>query len=282
MYSDNLLKDKVILITGGGTGLGKSMAIAFGKLGAKVAITSRKEDVLTTTIDEFKALGIDSFSFPCDVREPLQVETMIHAVVDHFGQLNGLVNNAAGNFICPTEHLTAKGFEVIIDIVLKGTFNVTHTVGSQWIKNKQSGTILNISTTYADTGSGYVVPSACAKSGVNALTRSLASEWGKYGIRTNAIAPGPVPTKGAFSRLMPDEQWENKIKNRIPFKRFGTHEELTNVAIFLMSELSSFVNGEVIRMDAGEALYGAGQFNELDEIPTEIWPGLIKKMRKGE
>lgn len=282
MFDKKLLYKKVVLITGGGTGLGRSMALAMGKHGATVVIASRKSEVLESTKADFEQEGIDCRVLTCDVRDILSVEEMVAKVVEECGHLDILVNNAAGNFISPTEYLSAKGFDVIVDIVLKGTFYVTHTVGSYWIKNKIPGTVLNITTTYADSGSGYVVPSACGKAGVNALTRSLAVEWAKYGIRMNAIAPGPIPTEGAFSRLMPGADWEDKIKNRVPMKRFGTHDELSNLALFLVSDLSSFINGEVINMDGGEQIKGAGQFNDLDQIPAEVWPELAKKMRKGQ
>lgn len=282
MFDKKLLYKKVVLITGGGTGLGRSMAFAMGKHGATVVIASRKIDVLESAKADFVREGIDCRILTCDVRDILSVEAMVAKVVEECGHLDILVNNAAGNFISPTEYLSAKGFDVIVDIVLKGTFYVTHTVGSYWIKNNIPGTVLNITTTYADSGSGYVVPSACGKAGVNALTRSLAVEWAKYGIRMNAIAPGPIPTEGAFSRLMPGADWEEKIKNRVPMKRFGTHDELSNLALFLVSDLSTFINGEVINMDGGEQIKGAGQFNDLDQIPAEVWPELAKKMRKGQ
>lgn len=282
MYQNNLLKTKVIVITGGGTGLGKSMAKKFGALGANIVITSRKIEVLTETADELEKEGISCLPVQCDVREPDSIANLISKSIGKFGRIDVVVNNAAGNFISPTELLSPKGFEVIVDIVLKGTFNMTHSAGKYWIENKIPGIVLNITTTYADSGSGFVVPSACAKAGVNALTRSLAVEWAKYGIRMNGIAPGPVPTKGAFSRLMPDKNFEQKIISKIPYKRYGTHDELANLAAFLVSDLSSFVNGEIIRMDAGEQLKGAGQFNELDQIPPEVWPELVRTMRKGK
>lgn len=282
MFDEKLLYKKVVLITGGGTGLGRSMAYAMGKHGATVVIASRKNEVLDSTKADFNKEGIDCRRVSCDVRDSLAVDAMVNQIVEECGHLDILVNNAAGNFISPTEFLSPKGFDVIVDIVLKGTFYVTHSAGAYWIKNKIPGTVLNITTTYADSGSGYVVPSACGKAGVNAMTRSLAVEWAKYGIRMNAIAPGPIPTEGAFSRLMPGADWEEKIKNRVPMKRFGTHEELSNLALFLVSDLSSFITGEVINMDGGEQIKGAGQFNDLDQIPSEVWPELAKKMRKGQ
>lgn len=281
MFQPDMLSSKVIIITGGGTGLGKSMAKQFGLLGATVVITSRKSDVLDLTIKEFEQAGITCSSFPCDVRQIDQVTHLLDHVISKYGKVDVLVNNAAGNFISPTDMLSVKGFDVVIDIVLRGTFNTLHTLGNYWIKNKLAGTVLNISTTYAESGGGYVVPSAAAKAGVNALTRSLAVEWAKYNIRLNGIAPGPIPTKGAFSRLLPDESYEQKLIDRIPYKRFGTHEELSNLATFLISDLSTFINGEIITMDAGEKLKGGGHFNLLDEIPNEEWIELSRRMRKG-
>lgn len=281
MFQPDMLSSKVIIITGGGTGLGKSMAKQFGLLGATVVITSRKSDVLDLTIKEFEQAGITCSSFPCDVRQIDQVTHLLDHVISKYGKVDVLVNNAAGNFISPTDMLSVKGFDVVIDIVLRGTFNTLHTLGNYWIKNNLSGTVLNISTTYAESGGGYVVPSAAAKAGVNALTRSLAVEWAKYNIRINGIAPGPIPTKGAFSRLLPDPSYEQKLIDRIPYKRFGTHEELSNLATFLISDLSTFINGEIITMDAGEKLKGGGHFNLLDEIPNEEWIELSRRMRKG-
>lgn len=281
MYQPTLLDNRVILITGGGTGLGFSMARAMARLGARIVISSRKSEVLQTSVESLAGEGLHIGYRVCDVRNPDQVTEMVSSVVEEFGQLDGLINNAAGNFISPTQLLSPKAFDVIVDIVLRGTFYCTHAAGSYWLENNRPGVILNISTTYADSGSGFVVPSACAKAGVNALTRSLAAEWGPHGIRLNAIAPGPIPTKGAFSRLMPDPSWEQIMKDRIPGGEFGTHEDLTNLAVFLMSPLSRFINGEVIRLDGGEQLNGAGQFNPLHTIPGDQWPDLVRKMRQG-
>ena len=279
MFESDLLKDKNIIITGGGTGLGKSMGMRFGELGAKIVITSRKQEVLDETAKEMKSAGISVLPIAGDVRNPEEVDRVVQKTRESFGTIDGLVNNAAGNFISPTENLTPGGFKAVTDIVLGGTFNFTLSAGKEMIQS-ESGSILNIITTYAWTGSGYVVPSAAAKGGILAMTRSLGSEWGKYGIRTNAIAPGPFPTKGAWSRLVPPGFGiEKKMKNRIPLKRFGEHIELANLASFIMSDYAGYINGEVITIDGGEWVKGAGQFNDLDKLPKMVWK-TMKMMRK--
>lgn len=278
MFTKELLKKKIIIITGGGTGLGKSMAQRFGELGANLVITSRKLEVLEETAEELRTSGANVLPLQCDVRKPDEVEEMISRAVGEFGAVDVLVNNAAGNFISPTERLSPGGFKVIVDIVLNGTFNCTLSAGKEMIKSG-GGVILNIITTYAWTGSGYVVPSACAKAGVLAMTRSLAVEWAKYGIRTNAIAPGPFPTEGAWKRLVvPGLGIENKMKKRIPLKRFGEQRELADLATFLISDGAGYINGEVVTIDGGEWLKGAGQFNDLDKVPSSAWK-LISKRR---
>jgi NAD(P)-dependent dehydrogenase (short-subunit alcohol dehydrogenase family) len=210
---------------------------------------------------------------PCDVRHYDQVETMLREVLKTFGKADVLLNNAAGNFISPTERLSANAFDTVIDIVLKGSKNCTLAFGKHWIETKQeSATILNIVTTYAFTGSAYVVPSATAKAGVLAMTKSLAVEWAKYGIRSNAIAPGPFPTKGAWDRLLPGDLSEKfDMAKKVPLKRVGDHQELANLAAYLVSDFSAYINGEVVVIDGGEWLKGAGQFNLLEQIPEEMW-----------
>lgn len=281
-FKKDLLSQKTIWVTGGGTGLGKSMATLFSLLGAKVAISSRKEDVLKQAADEIhNASGNEVFVSPMDVREPKLVEDAYLKIKEEFGQPNALLNNAAGNFISPTERLSSRAFKVIIDIVLYGSVNTTLTCGKDWLKQGVKGNILNIVTTYAWTGSGYVVPSATAKAGVLAMTRSLAVEWGKKGIRSNAIAPGPFPTKGAWSRLLPGDMAENfDFAQRIPLNRVGEHQELANLATFLMSDFSGYINGEVVTIDGGEWLKGAGQFNMLEGIPENMWDMIEEQVRK--
>lgn len=281
MLRANALAGKVILITGGGTGLGKSMARYFLELGAKVVIASRKLEVLEAAAEELRQeTKGEVLPLVCDVRKYQEVENLLQTIANKWTTPHVLVNNAAGNFVSPTERLSSKAFDIITDIVLKGTYNCTLALGKQWIESKQPGTILNIVTTYSWTGSGYVVPSACAKAGVLALTRSLASEWAKYGIRSNAIAPGPFPTEGAWSRLFPADIAEklDPVK-RIPVGRFGHHQELANLAAYLVSDFAAFVNGEVVTIDGGEWLYGAGQFNSFDAIAPEQWDSLEKAAR---
>jgi NAD(P)-dependent dehydrogenase (short-subunit alcohol dehydrogenase family) len=286
MLRDDALKGKVIVVTGGGSGLGKAMTKYFLELGAQVAITSRDLEKLKNTAKELETeTGGTCLPLQCDVRHYEEVENMLQEVLKAFGKVDVLLNNAAGNFISPTERLSANAFDTVIDIVLKGSKNCTLAFGKHWIDTKQtSATILNIVTTYAWTGSAYVVPSATAKAGVLAMTRSLAVEWAKYGIRTNAIAPGPFPTKGAWDRLLPGDLAEKfDMAKKVPLKRVGDHQELANLAAYLVSDFSAYVNGEVIVIDGGEWLKGAGQFNLLEAIPEELWDQLemmIKAKKK--
>jgi NAD(P)-dependent dehydrogenase (short-subunit alcohol dehydrogenase family) len=281
MLKEGSLDGKVILITGGGTGLGKAMGQYFAELGANLIISSRKLDVLENTAKEISTkTGRIVLPVQCDVSNYDQVENLLKVSVDKFGKVDSLVNNAAGNFISPTERLSNRAFDIIVNIVLKGTYNCTLAFGKDWIAKKQSASVLNIVTTYAWTGSAYVVPSAVAKAGVLALTRSLAVEWAKYGIRFNAIAPGLFPTKGAWDRLLPGNLAEklNPV-NKVPVGRTGDHQELANLAAYLVSGFSSFVNGEVITIDGGEWLKGAGQFNMLEAIPGSMWDEIEKLVK---
>ncbi len=286
MLRDDALKGKTIIVTGGGSGLGKAMTKYFMELGANVAITSRNLEKLQNTAKELEnETGGKCFAVQCDVRHYDQVENMRDEVLKEFGSVDVLLNNAAGNFISPTERLSANAFDTIIDIVLKGSKNCTMALGKHWIDTKQKDkTVLNIVTTYAWTGSAYVVPSATAKAGVLAMTRSLAVEWAKYGIRFNAIAPGPFPTKGAWDRLLPGDLKDKfDLAKKVPLKRVGEHQELANLAAYLVSDFSAYVNGEVITIDGGEWLKGAGQFNLLEAIPEEMWDQLeaMIKSKKG-
>jgi NAD(P)-dependent dehydrogenase (short-subunit alcohol dehydrogenase family) len=273
MFNPDLLLHKRILITGGGSGLGKGMAQRFLELGAEVYICGRREDVLGNTAAELSAKG-PIHTIPCDIRNLEAVEAMIDTIWKD-APLDILVNNAAGNFIARTEDLSPRAFDSVIGIVLMGTLHATLACGRRWLQAQHSGTVLNISATYAPVGSAYVVPSAVSKAGVEALTRSLAVEWGNRNIRMNAIAPGPIPTQGAFSRVLPRPEMETLALDRNPQHRFGTVEELANLAAFLVSDGSGYINGEVIRMDGGEFLQGAGEFSNLGRLlKDEDWESL--------
>ncbi|GAB4396096.1 MAG: SDR family oxidoreductase [Microscillaceae bacterium] len=286
MLKEGALRDKTIVITGGGTGLGRSMTKYFLELGANVVITSRKFNILEQTANELVAeTGGKVLPVACDVRHYEEVKHMQSLALETFGAVHAVVNNAAGNFISPTERLSPRAFDTIVDIVLRGSYNCTLAFGKDWIEKKQAGTFLNISVSYAWTGSGFTVPSACAKAGVLALTRSLAAEWGRYGIRSNAIAPGPFPTEGAWSRLFPEEALPKSLveklrpENAIPLGRVGEHQELANLAAYLVSDYSAYINGEVVTIDGGEWLLGAGEFNKMREVPDEMWDAIENQIR---
>jgi len=281
MLRDGSFAGRVVVITGGGTGLGRAMGECLLRLGARLAICGRRENVLQEAADSMAAqTGGEVFAHPCDVRDPQQVEQFADAVWQRFERVDGWVNNAAGNFICPTERLSYNAFNAVVDIVLKGTYNCTLAVGKRWIDRQTAGVFLNIVATYAWTGSGYVTPSATAKAGVLMLTRSLASEWGKYRIRLNAIAPGPFPTEGAWSRLMPPQVADEFEPNKkIPLGRFGEHHELADLAAYLLSDYAAYVTGECVVIDGGEWVRGAGMFNALESVSGEQWDTLQAMMK---
>lgn len=276
MFQPGLLKDRAIFLTGGGTGLGRAMALHFAKLGARMFVIGRREEPLKSTCDEIHRDGGAAAFATCDVRDSAAVETAFSAAELQFGEIDTLVNNAAGNFMARTEKLSPNAFNAVVGIVLNGTFHCTEAFAKRRIEKKLGGNILNITTTYAaaNCGSGYVVPSACAKAGVLAMTTSLAVEWAKYHIRVNAIAPGPFPTEGAWSRLIPSKQFEEHAISKIPMKRFGKHEELTNLAAFLISDMAEYINGECVVIDGGQWLRGAGEFNDLGLLPDTVWEQL--------
>jgi len=271
MFATDLLRGKRALITGGGTGLGKAMAKRYMELGASVYICGRREDVLQATCAELAAAtGGSIHGLRCDVRDVSAVDECIAGIWSD-GPLDILVNNAAGNFLARMEELSPGAWQAVIGIVLMGTINMTMGCGRRWLAEKKTASVLNIVATYSSSGSGsgYVVPSAVSKAGVQALTRSLAVEWGPRGIRMNAIAPGPIPTEGAFSRLLPKKELEKLAIERIPLRRFGTSEELANLAAFLVSDGAAYINGEIVTMDGGEWLQGAGEFNYVGQVMTE-------------
>jgi NAD(P)-dependent dehydrogenase (short-subunit alcohol dehydrogenase family) len=276
VFKEDLLKSQAIFLTGGGTGLGRSMALRFAGLGARMFLVGRREDPLRETCDEILRAGGAAAYTTCDVRDFASVDAAAAKAEEQFGDINTLVNNAAGNFIARTEKLTPNAFNAVVGIVLNGTFNCTQAFGRRWIARKLAGNVLNMVTTYAavNCGSAFVVPSACAKAGVLAMTTSLAVEWAKYHIRLNAVAPGPFPTEGAWSRLMPSKQFEEHSKDKHPMKRYGRHEELANLAAFLVSDMAEYINGECVVIDGAQWLRGAGEFNDLLMLPDAAWETL--------
>jgi NAD(P)-dependent dehydrogenase (short-subunit alcohol dehydrogenase family) len=282
VFQRDLLKGRAIFLTGGGTGLGRSMALRFAELGARLFLVGRRADPLRETCEEILRVGGIAAYTTCDVREYGAVEAAADRAEQQFGEINALVNNAAGNFIARTEKLSPNAFNAVVGIVLNGSFHCTQAFGKRWILRKLGGNILNIVTTYASAncGSGFVVPSACAKAGVLAMTTSLAVEWARYHIRINAIAPGPFPTEGAWSRLMPSKLFEEHSKDRHPMKRFGRHEELANLAAFLLSDMAEYINGECVVIDGGQWLRGAGEFNDLLLLPESAWETMEAERQK--
>ncbi|MGH7135286.1 MAG: SDR family oxidoreductase, partial [Pirellulales bacterium] len=281
MLPTGTFTDRTIVISGGGTGLGRSMAMCLSALGANIVICGRRMEVLQRAAAEIEAeTGGQVLAQRCDVRDTGEVDALVAAAYERFGVVHGLVNNAAGNFICPTERLSYNAVHAIVDIVLYGTLHATLAFGKRWIAEGTNAAILNIVATYAASGSGFVVPSAVAKAGVLALTQSLASEWGKYGIRSNAIAPGPFPTEGAWSRLMPDAlKHLGDPTARIPLGRVGQHEELANLAAFLLSDYASYITGDCIRIDGGEWVRAAGEFNYLEAVTPGEWDEIRSAMK---
>ena len=276
MFREDLLKGRAIFISGGGTGLGRSMALRFAGLDARMFLVGRRPEPLQEVCEEILRTGGAAAYATCDVRDYAAVEAAARQADEQFGRIDTVINNAAGNFMARTERLSPNAFNAVIGIVLNGTFNCTQAFGKKWIAEKLGGNVLNISTTYASAncGSGFVVPSACAKAAVLAMTTSLAVEWAKYHIRFNAIAPGPFPTEGAWSRLMPSRQFEEHSKEKHPMKRFGRHEELANLAAFLISDMAEYINGECVVIDGGQWLRGAGEFNDLSLLPESAWEAM--------
>ena len=280
MFEKNLFEGKRILVTGGGTGLGKAMVRRMAQLGAQMIICGRRLEVLQETAQEIqKEFGRPVETFALDVRDPEAVEKTLDAIFSK-GPLTGLINNAAGNFVSKTEDLSHRAVDAVLNIVLHGTSYVTLGCGKRWLASKTKANVLNIVTTYAWTGSAYVVPSAMAKAGVLAMTRSLAVEWGDRGIRMNAIAPGPFPTPGAWDRLVPNAEIAKQIETKNPTGRPGEHHELADLATFLMSDQASFINGEVVTIDGGEWLQGAGEFNFLKQLKDSDWQEMRSRAAK--
>ena len=282
MFDTKILAGRSILVTGGGSGLGLGMAKAFASYGAKVTIAGRKKERLETAVREIAGAareGGEADLFAADVREPEQVKALVAHAVARFGKVDGLVNNAAGNFLVLAEDLTPNGFDAVVKTVLHGSVWCTLEVGRHLLESKRPGAIVSIVTTYAWTGTAFALPSACAKAGVLAMTRSLAVEWGHAGIRLNAIAPGPIPTEGAFSRLIPNKQAEEAVLGRIPSGRFGRKEEIANLATFLLSDLCPYQTGDCVTMDGGEWLAGAGEFSDYRKVPRDAFRAALAAMK---
>ena len=281
MFKKDLLKGKRILVTGGGTGLGKEMASHYAEHGADLYICGRRENVLKDTAEQLiENYRVNVKYEPLDIRASADVDSYIERIFEE-GPLDGLVNNAAGNFISPTKDLSHKGFDAIANIVFHGTFYITHSVGKRWIEAKHKGSIVSILTTWVWTGSPYVVPSAMSKSGINAMTQSLAAEWGKYGIKVNAIAPGPFPTKGAWERLNPGAGDDNSMGN-IPLGRVGEMNELQNLATFLIADGCDYLTGQTIAIDGAQYLTGGGTFSNLDKLSDEDWDQMRAMIRSSD
>jgi NAD(P)-dependent dehydrogenase (short-subunit alcohol dehydrogenase family) len=274
MFKEGLLKGKRILVTGGGTGLGKEIAARYLQLGAELWLAGRRGPVLEATAAELmKSFGGKVKTHPVDIRDAAAVDAMVQRIWDEAGPLTGLVNNAAGNFISPTKDLSPNGFNAIANIVFHGTFYVTQAVGKRWIAGGHKGSVVSILVTWVHTGSPYVVPSAMSKAGLHVMTKSLAVEWGRFGIRLNAIAPGPFPTEGASKRLRPGQGGFEDTVGMNPMKRVGRMEELQNLATFLMADGCEWLTGETIGLDGGGYLAtGSGAyFAQLDRMSDADW-----------
>jgi NAD(P)-dependent dehydrogenase (short-subunit alcohol dehydrogenase family) len=283
MFDPKILAEKSVLVTGGGSGLGLAMSKKFAAHGAKVTIAGRTLDRLEKGAREIADVareGGEVDFLPADVRDPDEVDKLVAHAISRFGKVDSLVNNAAGNFLVTSEDLTPNGFDAVVRTVLHGSVYCTLAVGRHLLERKAKGSIVSVVTTYAWTGTGFALPSACAKAGVLAMTRSLAVEWGHAGIRLNAVAPGPIPTEGAWSRLMAFPEAEKNTIDRIPLGRFGTTEELANLVTFLLSDLCPYQTGDCVTVDGGEWLAGAGEFSDYRKIPREVFKEALEKMRK--
>ena len=278
-FRPDLLKGKTTVITGGGTGLGRSIALRMAELGAKVALLGRRLGPISDTAKAILASGGEAVGIPCDIRDPEAVQLAFDRAEAELGPLNQLVNNAAGNFLAPSEDLSPNAFHSVVQIVLYGSFHCTRNLGARLIARKQRGEILSVVTTYAETGSAFVLPSAAAKAGVLAMMRSLAVEWAAYGIRLNSVAPGPFPTEGAMSRLMPGSDLEKQALRRIPSRRFGEHSELTNLVAYLMSDASPYQTGDLVTIDGAEALFSGQQFAGFAHMDREAAKAFMASLK---
>jgi len=278
-YSSDLLADHHVVVTGGGTGLGRAMAMRCADLGAAVTINGRRTEPLDETVADIREAGGDAEGISCNVRDHDSVSDFFDEAEDRQGPVTALVNNAAANFLAAAEDISPNGFDAIVKTNLYGSFYCTQTCGKRWLERETDGVVLSIATTYAETGSAYVLPSAMSKAGIVAMTRSLAAEWGSAGIRLNAIAPGPFPTKGAWDRLVPGSDMEEQMRQRIPVRRFGEPEELADLCVFMLSDLALYMNGEVVTFDGGEKLAAGGQFNDFTRLPRENVKQMMEAMK---
>jgi NAD(P)-dependent dehydrogenase (short-subunit alcohol dehydrogenase family) len=278
-FRPDLLQGKTTLVTGGGSGLGRAMAIRLAGLGARVGVVGRRPDPLAETVKLVRDAGGRAAFASADVRDPASLKGAFDAVEAELGPVNQLVNNAAGNFLAASEDLSPNAFDAVVRIVLHGSFHATMELGRRLIERKQPGEILAITTTYTTTGSAFVLPSACAKAGVLAMVRSLAVEWATYGIRLNAVAPGPFPTEGAFSRLLPGSEMEKQALRRIPSRRFGEHWELTNLIAYLLSDASPYLTGDEITIDGAEALFSGQEFAGFAHLDRADAKRLLASMK---
>lgn len=278
-YAPDLLNDEHVVITGGGTGLGRVMALRCARLGAKVTINGRREEPLEETVSDIREAGGTAEGISCNVREHESVEAFFDEAEERQGSVTRLVNNAAANFLAPSTEISPNGFDAIIKTNLYGSFYCTQACGKRWIERETPGVVVSITTTYARMGSAFVLPSAMSKSGIEAMTKSLAAEWGYAGIRLNAVAPGPFPTEGAWKRLVPSEEMAEQMRTRIPLERFGDPEELASLIVYLLSDLSSYMSGSVVDYDAGEKLVAGGQFNDFTRMPREQVLQMFEQMR---
>lgn len=280
MFQPDLFKGKRILITGGGTGLGRAMTERFVQLGASCYICGRRQGVVEETAEALmREHGGSVQAFGVDIRDAAAVDAMVERIFDE-GPLTGLVNNAAGNFISPTAALSPRGFDAIANIVMHGTFYVTQAVGKRWVAMARDGrwtsdmpyrSVMSIIVTWVRSGGPYVVPSAMSKSAIDAMTKSLATEWAQYGIRLNAVGPGEIPTEGMSKRLNPGEEPGARSARTNPMARAGKMDELQNLATFLLADGCQWLNGESIMMDGGNALATGGNFYPLREWTDAQW-----------
>lgn len=273
IFSDKALSGKAVLVTGGGGGLGREIAQALSALGARVHICGRRKAMLDDAAAQIAALtGNEVLAHACDIRDADAVDAMVEAIWQD-GPLTGLVNNAAANFVAPTHELSARGFRAVTSTVMDGTFHATLACGKRWIRDELPGSVVSMLTTWVWTGSAFVVPSAMSKAAVHAMTMSLAAEWGPYGIRLNATAPGPFPTEGAWEKLnpIPDTNSSATDCDTVPMRRFGQMPELTNLVAYLLSDASPYLTGQTIAIDGGQHLAGPGTFADLTRLTPAQW-----------